>query len=607
MSSMTIFLNFWPVQEFVTQARRTRDLWAGSYFLSYLAASALAEAERQGAEIVLPEVAANPLFQAVRDSKVPVAPGDRVGSIPHVAELAAPNDRAESIAKEVISAWSAAWLRVADVVAKEFPNLAAPSRVIWDRQVAGVWSHLWILGDPANMARRKTLRSFALSPEPGEKCTCCGVRECLHDGGSRVVVRQFWSEAAASVNGKLKSGEILVDGTERLCAICAIKRLYPHLSRSALGWDVPTGFPSTDALASIPWRLKVLEAGKESREVREAVKRYMATLVNAGIPKIRALKQFKGLVETAKSWPDDRQIASDFLEYDGDWFYPDEARSAILEQPYTTDPSMLTGALRDLHSSLRRAGIAGPGTAYALLAMDGDRMGTLLRDHPREKGKISRALMSFSQQAVEIVEGPQANGYLVYAGGDDVLALLPSDTALDTADRLRIAYQQAFHRGLGVQPTISAGLVYAHMHAPLQQVTLTARRALEGGAKEHAKRNAVGIAVWKRPGVVLQLACKWNDNGKSFSQTINDVRGGIRKRQFSRGFLYSLRDILEITKDVSPEDEQALLVAEYLKSRARSTTRQQAEERVALLQQLYRWSGAGIDAVLLATFLEGGD
>src|SRR5690606_8770249 len=54
MMAERFHFTFGPVQEFVAQARRTRDLWAGSWLLSYLAENAIVAAERAGARIILP-------------------------------------------------------------------------------------------------------------------------------------------------------------------------------------------------------------------------------------------------------------------------------------------------------------------------------------------------------------------------------------------------------------------------------------------------------------------------------------------------------------------------------------------------------------------------
>jgi CRISPR-associated protein Cmr2 len=54
MSRWLIAVSIGPVQEFIAAARRTRDLWFGSYLLSELAKAAAASALEMGAELVFP-------------------------------------------------------------------------------------------------------------------------------------------------------------------------------------------------------------------------------------------------------------------------------------------------------------------------------------------------------------------------------------------------------------------------------------------------------------------------------------------------------------------------------------------------------------------------
>ena len=51
-----IYFSLGPVQGFVAQARRTRDLWSGSFLLSYLAGCAINEVLAKGGEITVPDV-----------------------------------------------------------------------------------------------------------------------------------------------------------------------------------------------------------------------------------------------------------------------------------------------------------------------------------------------------------------------------------------------------------------------------------------------------------------------------------------------------------------------------------------------------------------------
>ena len=70
-----------PVQGFVAQSRRTRDLWGSSYLLSFLVAHAMRGARISGGKIIQPVVDEDPLYRWVsgqRDGNVP-----QLGSLPN--------------------------------------------------------------------------------------------------------------------------------------------------------------------------------------------------------------------------------------------------------------------------------------------------------------------------------------------------------------------------------------------------------------------------------------------------------------------------------------------------------------------------------------------
>ena len=85
-----------------------------------------------------------------------------------------------------------------------------------------------------------------------------------------------------------------------------------------------------------------------------------------------------------------------------------------------------------------------PSPFYAILLMDGDSLGELLR---KSGSAVSDALDRFTRQVPDIVD--RHNGFLIYAGGDDVLALLPLEDALACAAAVRQCYLDAFRPRLG--------------------------------------------------------------------------------------------------------------------------------------------------------------
>src|SRR5947199_280483 len=104
-----------------------------------------------------------------------------------------------------------------------------------------------------------------------------------------------------------------------------------------------------------------------------------------------------------------------------------------------------------------------PNPYYAILHADGDRMGRVI-DNQAEQGEkqhqaLSKALNTFAGSVRGIVE-EKYQGALVYAGGDDMLALMPLHTVLQCAKELADNFRQElneFKDDNGNSPTLSAG------------------------------------------------------------------------------------------------------------------------------------------------------
>ncbi|HEY7302188.1 MAG TPA: type III-B CRISPR-associated protein Cas10/Cmr2 [Xanthobacteraceae bacterium] len=260
-------------------------------------------------------------------------------------------------------------------------------------------------------------------------------------------------------------------------------------------------------------------------------------------------------------------------------------------------------------------------TYYALLMLDGDDMGAWLsggnekntasyRDcfHPavrygfdrvaahqpllRQYGEqprtvspnrhiaISAALNDFALHAApEIVENEHL-GRLIYAGGDDVLAMLPVADLLPAMQRLRWAYsghdpssdqldwRQAlsskklefrngfgFVRGrllrlMGEKATASCGAVIAHYQAPLAAV-LRELRAAEQRAKNDGGKNAWSLALIKRSGGTIYLTAKWGEPVAA----LEALHRFFADPDVSRRAVYNALDWL---KDLPPHDPDLL-------------------------------------------------
>ncbi len=497
---MTTHLHFsiGPVQDFVARSRRTRDLWGSSYLLSFLAGHAMHGAEQAQARVIQPQVEADAMLQCIRGQ--PGAEPPRMGSLPNhfVVELTEP-ERAHPVADACRQALEAAWQRVYEAV---WTGFVAPveghgrdTAKIWNRQVAHFWELSWVAGPPEEArhlySQRKHWRTHARPEEPGDKCMVMPELQELsgyvraHD---RVRQESFWERLRNRV------GSLDLREEERLCAIALIKRLFPKVAPQALGWRTDTShWPSTLYISAVPWIRKVAQAApEEARTYAQAVREAAAE---------DALKEHR----PPFSFPE----AGDLPRLDGNYLQPTFVRSKKLA-PLRQEA--LRPKLRELLDKLAKQKdeqgqpLGTPPVFYALLLADGDSLGKLLAEL---KGKaVSQALARFTEKVPALLR--EHDGIALYAGGDDVLAMLPVRTALQCAQALSQAYRDAFQDGPGAdKATLSAAVVMAHVRAPLTRMLAHAHHLLDDVAKDGNGRGSLAVAVYKRAGLHSQWVSAW--------------------------------------------------------------------------------------------------
>ena len=395
----------------------------------------------------------------------------------------------------------------------------------------------------AMLAAGKSARRDQRKPEQGIKCDMFGEFEILHyedleDRNPKPSEDPFWKDVRAAFPGEFKE-------TERLCALGLVKRLAVRACRKdhplARFFKNADAFPSTTSVALSGWFASLDEAAMEDRRLAEA-------LVDLG-------------------WPDDK--------------YKDKAKKILAQCLHeqdeariedTTIPEEKREAARQI---FRCHKVDDAWKYYAVLLMDADKMGNLingvtlgarwetvlhskLRDRlqrddfspdyraywskrlsekrlvsPAVHAAISEALGDFSLLAVpEIVE--RHGGRLIYAGGDDVCAVLPVAGVLEAVREIAEMYTAGFlfydngkrevlssspwrprtgrlvcHLGRGEKISISASVLIAHHKRPLGQVLALAHELLDI-AKEQGGRNALAVELDKRSGGGRTFVCHWN-------------------------------------------------------------------------------------------------
>lgn len=523
-----------PVQAFVAQARRTRDFWAGSFLLSTLSAVAMREVQEQGGKVLFPRPDES-FLRALSGERVEHPPGQ--GVVPNRFKAAVPATfDPQAVCQAVRLAWVAisrlAWKRLPAELRKGNAGL----RRVWSRQIGidlatgrptepdPFWQMAWVLAAEEDgedlLDRRKHLRTAMPPPEPGAKCMLMeGWQELSGvERPNRQALEAFWVPLRKQINLRHKSD--LVEG-EQLCALALVKRLFPNEFQRLTGvlmpggwafsgWKLTTGVPSVAYLAAAPWLVRaagVVDA-PTATEFIAATER-----IDAGSERRTKLRMVEEAVPAAGPlW--------DFAHLDGSLFFA-SSLAAEHQRELIADGLEEESARAVIHrtqqalkrlAQLAAAGRRGrtstlgePLPHFAVLAMDGDNLGQNMA-HPERQPEITEALARFATQVPTIVE--QRSGFLVYAGGDDVRALLPVPEALPCARALRSLYERCFS-GTSVRSTLSGAVLFAHHKLPLGHVLHGVHQLLDEVAKDGRGRDAIAVQVSSRGGELIRWAQPW--------------------------------------------------------------------------------------------------
>lgn len=551
MTQYMLLFSLGPVQPFIAQARKTRDLWLGSFLLS-----ALMQVSMEGIEtkLVFPN---KPFID--KNKEIPDLPNK------YIAIFDTPDDAVDaavSSERKIKQFWQDICNDVWDFVLEKPAHSIKATRDLWNEQTNAehVFEIFWVIvakndkqykewlkETQLTFDSRKHLRNFPQQEESGEKSTISGLRSALRGSGEqREDVRKFWSRVATRQSPR----DISPDGAERLDAIDTVKR-FAFCSRSLtqkLGrTKLDAGFPSTSSIATATF-IERLIAASEDPALSSAIAEWLARAkeLNEVMPASIPL-----LSTQARSYP----LRARILELDGDCLFPETFNANRLKKEFRFDDERKAAKLArsgpEALAKLFRATdtlippIARPTPYYAMIQMDGDKMGSLINgvQDKDEHEKISRALSDFSRMHVPAIVEENYPGRLIYAGGDDVFALAPLardsiqpeqvqenqtppvKTALDLVDQLQQRYRQvvqakvkdtkASENGEVAQPpsrkelvTASAGIAIAHHYTSLSYVRRMSKEA-EQLAKNHYGRNALVVTVLRRSGEQTRVGCHW--------------------------------------------------------------------------------------------------
>lgn len=575
---MTRVLHFWlgPVQPFIASARRTRDLWAGSFLLSWLSGHAMKAALNGGGRVIIPAVlnatgvVEEPMLAVICNRPNRAAP-PLTGTLPNHfrAEFQASFDP-EGCRKAVLDAWRQIAQAVFETFVKPVIDASPMAETIWQGQIPTsgddpFWETMWVEGDNPNwndeihwLDRRKAWRNRLPPKEDTGYDHCMMMPDWaelsgfVRSKGAATQQDAFWDAVKAQIHKVIYDKDpndqwlktLELRQNERLCAIALVKRLFPLLPPDKIiktvGWiPVPDHFPShldnedaakalrnwpsTAFMSAVTWIDQAMQCNAGACEQYAGAQRGLLGHVHT-VPEMPQHHKVKALTDYKKTKSDGKAIAHPFTYLDGGLFFPRTLEANRYAKPADTNEEKHDKAkklvanyeclLEGLNIARRkqsRMPLPPPKPFYAYLFMDGDGLGEMVSTEKTIAEKVSRGLGSFAKQALFLVH--EYNGVPIYAGADDLAALLPIETAIPAALSLERAYRMALSpaiTGTALKPTISAGLVLADFQYSLRQVREHAGRLLNDMAKEGNGRDSIAIAVVKSGGVAAEWVSAWN-------------------------------------------------------------------------------------------------
>lgn len=499
-----------PVQPFIAAARRTRDLWFGSWVLSELSKAAAYSLLQQGATLIfpspeIPEEELQPESDLILSNKIVAivnkTPSDicslvKQAIIDRIIELG--NQAFADVPQEELD-HDIGFKQLEDLI--EFTWAQVP--YLEERRYFGARRNAEAL-----LAIRKRTHNFnpATWGAPIPKSSLDGQRES--------VISRLSPESRTQFD--IKPGE-------QLSGIDLLKRRGQHGDQQR--------FLSTSHIAALPFMCH-FDGINSSDLLVEAWKTYHSSLP----------QHLRNHEQTGNRFPsraffehaDGALLFRERLDFEQDMVGSQSAQEA-------------RNKLDNFFKLIKHEYSMGePQPYYAVLQADGDSMGHIIdreaKGGPDRHRLLSKALGGFAKQARSIIL--EHDGAAVYAGGDDILAFLPLHTLFACIIELGKIFDQkltGFSDEEGRVPSFSAGVAIVHHLVPLTDALELARSA-ENLAKTRVRgKDALALTISKRSGSDTTIY----DNKRTLIEQLQRIIEWHRKALIPDSAAYELREITQ--------------------------------------------------------------
>lgn len=604
MSKYVVIFSIGPVQTFIASARRSRDLWSGSWLLSELAKACAKSLKDSQAELIFPYVDKdkekamdkNKVFYLDQNSEFSV--GNKI----QVIVTADNEEQLKLVIDEAKDAVNERFKTEADNAWADLPTTNKDLRKeIWESQIN---DYLEIQTAWAKLGEDKIVEIN------GEKQLKTGYQLAVENAGrilaSRKATRDFSPSAITPYDGQLMIPKSSLDGIRE--TVLKEYNALKNLTRLKLSLSKSEQLDTVGVIKRLGFKEKAEQFTPISRVMADS---WIEQLISHNEDLSKVKENYEELVKlgVATRVNGNDKIYQDFA-YDGQLLYSSRIDALICEWQGSDDAIVdwaneLKSALKPLW---RKYGE--PYRYGVLLLADGDRMGELLdkAKTQEEHQAITQALSAFAGGVSQIMRTHR--GHCIYAGGDDVLGFVPLDKAYDCANDLQLSFYDCLSKATDKikenlsddeikqlkNPTLSVGLAICHIMTPLGII-----RELASQAEKHAKgdhienedkdinerRNALGILLSIRSGDDTKLRYNWSDK-KGLEIFKESVKFYCKKEIPSR-IAYDIRAIYLRTKDFAKDNKellQAIQQAELTRMLKQARTDNGQEIKKAIIDEL---------------------
>jgi len=540
-----------PVQEVIAQARKVIDLWAGSYLLSLLIYKAIEKVGLSfGFDVVIyPYLRGNPFVYdtLIRNGVKLVTPPSidkKVASLPNIFLALVPTDRAKEIAEECKQAVINEWMRLVHETKRllesdtnlRIHELHNFEEFLEQAKLFPSVNYSFVKLPSNQDDAMKFIKNYFTDPEFISEIQSFVdlLSEVKRQGGYAPNEGTFYKFVYKVL-------------TAQLAAQKAIRAFKDYVSDSTLGAQrVPDDFGGGVRACAIvldtPKNVKGEGAKKDYLGTLNIVKRFLNRTLNLGV-KYESTEDVALMNDVNLTKSGERELRNGYigvLVMDGDNMGKWVSGEFALE------------ASKILHEKARKS-------------FESESLQDFLRVKvftPAYQRNLSRTLALFSALVKYVVED-RYNGMLVYAGGDDVLAILPADKVIPCANDIRKMYvgddleltingtRYKFEKGFVYKDdvlyasmmgaaTMSAGIAIVNHKLPLQLAIDLAREA-ERYAKYKLGKNAFAISVVRRSGQRELFGSKWEVEELDVIKTAYNITELSEKLNLSSRSLYKIQ------------------------------------------------------------------